>query len=192
MSKVLVLTVDFIKGMGQSSGVYAGLTKRIQNYEVLENANKVLFEARQKGHQVAHVKLAFRSKYPDISADSKVFSAVRQRGLFLQSDESSEFIDGLDVHPDDVIIEKKRVSPFYGTDLEVVIRSLGIQELWVMGITTVNGVQAAVRDAHDRDLRVKLFADATQSFSDSEQESVLAQLSKYCALQVCQKQPVSV
>lgn len=187
MSKVLVLTVDFIKGIGQSDGIYAPLTKRVKEFEVIESANKVIFDARQKGYPIAHVRLAFRAKYPDVSLNSKVFSAIKDHSLFLQSDQSSEFIDGLDVHPDDIIIDKKRISPFYATDLELIIRSLEIDELWVMGISTVNGVQAAVRDAHDRDLKVRVFANATQTFSDAEQEVILNQLSKLAQIEIMQK-----
>lgn len=183
MSKVLVLTIDFMKGLGQSDGIYRSLTKRVQDYQVIEHANKVIFEARQNGYPVAHVRLSFRSKYSDIWPGSKVFSAIKEKGLFERTDVSSEFIDGLDVHPDDIIIDKKRISPFYATDLELIIRSLEIDELWVMGLTTVNGVQSAVRDAHDRDLKVKLFSDATQTFSDGEQEGVLLQLSKLADIQ---------
>ena len=186
MSKVLVLTVDFIKGIGQSSGIYAPLTKRVQDLEVIEHANKVILDARQKGYPIAHIRLCFRSKYPDVSPHSKVFSVIKEKGLFVQSDLSSDFIDGLDVHPDDIIIDKKRISPFYGTDLDLIIRSLGVDELWIMGLSTVNGVQAAARDAHDRDLKVKIFADATQAFNDAEQEMILNHLSKLADIKVMQ------
>ena len=61
----------------------------------------------------------------------------------------------------EVVITKRRFSAFYGTDLEIVLRGLGVTTVVVAGVTTENCVHATARDAWFRDFRVVVLADAT-------------------------------
>jgi nicotinamidase-related amidase len=65
-----------------------------------------------------------------------------------------------------VTVRKRRLDPFFGTDLDVVLRSAGITELALTGFTTSGGVLAAVHAACDRDYAVTVLADAC---ADSDQ-----------------------
>ena len=62
---------------------------------------------------------------------------------------------------DEVVITKHRFSAFYGTDLEIVLRGLGVTTVVVAGVTTENCCHATARDALFRDFRVVFLADAT-------------------------------
>jgi nicotinamidase-related amidase len=53
--------------------------------------------------------------------------------------------------PGEPVVVKKRVSAFCGSDLEVLLRSLGITDLVVTGIATSGVVLSTVREAADRD-----------------------------------------
>ncbi len=74
---------------------------------------------------------------------------------------------GAEIHPaiaplsGDVIIKKHRYSAFYGTDLEIVLRGLGIDTVVIAGVTTENCCHATARDAFFRDYRVVFLSDAT-------------------------------
>ena len=60
---------------------------------------------------------------------------------------------GAEIHPatapleGDVIIKKHRYSAFYGTDLEIVLRGLGVDAVVIAGVTTENCCHATARDA---------------------------------------------
>ena len=74
---------------------------------------------------------------------------------------------GAEIHPaiaplaGDIIIKKHRYSAFYGTDLEIVLRGLGIDTVVIAGVTTENCCHATARDAFFRDYRVVFLSDAT-------------------------------
>ena len=60
----------------------------------------------------------------------------------------------------DTVIAKHRFSAFHGTDLEIVLRGLGVDTLVLAGVTTENCVQATARDAGFRDLHTVVVSDA--------------------------------
>ncbi|WP_405093770.1 cysteine hydrolase [Micromonospora sp. NBC_01392] len=68
---------------------------------------------------------------------------------------------GLGARDDEIRVVKPRQSAFYGTDLEVVLRTLGADRVVLTGVTTNICVQATAQDARARDLDVLVVADLT-------------------------------
>ena len=75
--------------------------------------------------------------------------------------------------PEDVVVVKKRVSAFTGSDLEVVLRSLGVTSLVLTGISTSGVVLSTLRQAADLDFGLTVLADACAD-TDPEVHRVLA------------------
>jgi nicotinamidase-related amidase len=69
--------------------------------------------------------------------------------------------------PGDLIVRKTRVGAFSTTDLDTQLRDPNITTLILAGITTSGVVLSTLRDAHDRDYRVVVLADAC---ADSDPE----------------------
>lgn len=67
----------------------------------------------------------------------------------------------LQADDDDVRVVKLRQSAFYGTDLEVVLRGLGVRRVLLAGVTTNVCVLATGQDARARDLDVVVIEDLT-------------------------------
>lgn len=65
---------------------------------------------------------------------------------------------------DELVIKKHRFSAFYGTDLELVLRGLGVETVIICGVTTENCCHATARDAMFRDFKVVFLSDATATF----------------------------
>src|SRR6202008_4406177 len=72
---------------------------------------------------------------------------------------SSEIVDELKPHSDDIVLYKTRFSGFYKTDLDERLRALGVKHLIVTGCTTSICVESTVRDAMFRDYLCVLLAD---------------------------------
>ena len=64
------------------------------------------------------------------------------------------------------VIRKPRMNPFFGTDLESLLRSRDIDTLVLMGVATEFDVEAAARHAADADFRVIVLQDCCAAFSD--------------------------
>jgi len=84
-----------------------------------------------------------------------------------------------ELHPDmkpedtDIIIEKNRPSSFYSTRLESYLRSQGIENVVVCGVTTNICVETTVRDASQRDFRTFVVRDAVGEVDDFRGQTAL-------------------
>ena len=58
-------------------------------------------------------------------------------------------------------MSKHRFSGFYGTDLDVILKGLGVETLVFTGCTTSVCVDSTLRDAFYRDYRCLLLSDCT-------------------------------
>lgn len=74
----------------------------------------------------------------------------------------------LDVPYDRVIATKKRYSCFVGTDLEIILRSLGVQTVFFAGVNTNSCILATAIEACNRDFRAVVVEDCVDSM-DGEQ-----------------------
>jgi len=67
-----------------------------------------------------------------------------------------------------VLITKNKISPFYKTNLDKVLR--GINKIVICGILTNLCVRSLVQDAYDRNFEIKVIKDCCVSFDDETQE----------------------
>lgn len=91
-----------------------------------------------------------------------------ERGEVLTEDSwGAEIIEDLQPYVEDVDIhvEKVRMSGFYGTHLEQVLDSQGIQTLFLSGVNTDQCVETTMEDAYFRDYNTILLRDATATSS---------------------------
>ncbi len=93
-------------------------------------------------------------------------------------DWSSDFCPALQRHDNEIEIIKHRVSAFYGTDLDLILRANKIEHIILCGVATDNAVELTAREAHDRDYHVTVIHDATETSSDAAQGASLNFLSK--------------
>jgi nicotinamidase-related amidase len=77
----------------------------------------------------------------------------------------TELMPELGVCPEDLIIVKQRYSPFLGTDLDIIIRTLGIKTVVLVGVNTNNCVLCTAFEAFNRDLEVILLEDCCASMN---------------------------
>ena len=79
----------------------------------------------------------------------------------------------------DHIITKNRHSAFFGTNLDLILRSLGCKKLLVCGFATNVCVETTIRDAVAYGYLPVLIKDCTAAFSQSEYNSALFNISTY-------------
>jgi nicotinamidase-related amidase len=91
-----------------------------------------------------------------------------------------EIIADLPCRPDkDIIIEKRRVSCFVGTDLDLVLRAHGIKTLVIAGVVTQTCVETTVRDAACYDYYVALPEDCVASTSVAAHQTSIQNMATF-------------
>jgi len=142
----------------------------------VEAAARALATARDRGIPPVFVRVAFRPGYPEVAASNLAFG-VRAAGAgdaMLVDNPATQVVDRLAPRGQEPIVVKKRVSAFAGSDLEVLLRGLGADELVLAGIATSGVVLSTVRQAADLDFRLTVLADACGD-ADPEVHRVLTE-----------------
>lgn len=139
---------------------------------LLERIRVALAAARHAGLPVIWVRVGFRPGYPEISANNKLFASVRDDGRLRVDDPDSAIHRSLDIQPQDVVVTKRRIGAFAGSDLDMVLRAGGIQALVLAGVSTSGVVLSTVRLAADLDFRLTVLADGCTD-ADAEVHRVL-------------------
>jgi nicotinamidase-related amidase len=129
------------------------------NEKYLGGLASALTHARGSGLPVTYVVVGFRPGYPEVSPRNKGFSAVAGTGRFSAGDPGAEIHPAVAPAAGDLIVTKRRVSAFAGSDLDMVLRSGDIDTLVLAGIATSGVVLSTVRQAADLDYRIIVLAD---------------------------------
>jgi nicotinamidase-related amidase len=105
------------------------------------------------------VIIGFRAGYPEVSKRNKSFGAISGTGRFTEGDPGSAIHPAVAPDSADIIVTKRRVSAFAGSDLEVVLRAGGIDHLVLAGIATSGVVLSTLRQAADLDYQLTVLAE---------------------------------
>ena len=92
----------------------------------------------------------------------------QRKSLAVEGAPVTEVVAPLAPRPGDFTVFKHRYSPFDNTDLEHLLRNLGVDTLVIGGVNTNNCVLCSCFEAFNRDYRVVLVKDACASMNGPE------------------------
>ncbi len=179
MSRALIL-IDFINEFLHPDGKITpqGMGKFCHEHHTVENVQKLIRYFREQGEEIIWVHLGFHENYDNCSHISPRFSGALSAGILREDSWSTAFLSELDHRDEEMTFTKIRVSPFYQTDLEKYLREQGIDTIIVAWVATDLAVSSITRDAHDRDFRVTVVADACATISQEHHDAALIAIAK--------------
>jgi nicotinamidase-related amidase len=151
MGAAVLLVMDVQRGVIERFGDDPGYLQRLSG---------AVSAARCAGIPVIYVTAGFRPGHPEISARNRSFSAILAAGGFAEDGPAVEIHPAVAPQPGDVVVTKRRVSAFTGSDLDVLLRALDADTLVLTGIATSGVVLSTLRQAADLDYRLVVLADA--------------------------------
>lgn len=154
--------------------IQAGTIGRVPDSPTLLQAlGQAIDAARRAQIPVIYVVVGFRKGIPEIGAatTNKSFGALKSAG-FPGIEEPIQVAAAVAPQPGEMVVTKRRVSAFAGSDLEVILRGHKIEHLVLAGIATSGVVLSTVREAADKDYRLTVLSDGCADF-DPEVHSVL-------------------
>lgn len=141
---------------------------------LIERAAAVIGASRKAGLPIIYVVVGFRPGYPEVSPRNPSFTMLSQSGRLIVTTPGSDIAPAVRPEAADLIVIKRRVSAFAGTDLEMILRAKGIDTLILFGIATGGVVLSTVRQGADADYRLVVVKDCCADV-DEEVHRVLTE-----------------
>ena len=156
MVKSAVLVVDMLRDFIKREFISPSRASR-----TIEAIKGLLERARNKGIPVIYV---CDSHLPD-DGEFKIWPKHAVQGT-----KGAEVIEELRPQKGDYVVKKRRYSGFYGTDLDLLLRELGIDTVIIVGVATHICVLHTAADAYFRGYRVIIPRDCVNAPTDEENE----------------------
>jgi nicotinamidase-related amidase len=153
---------------------YAYYRERLES-TVVPNLQRVIRAFRESGVEVVYTVIeSLTLDGRDRSLDHKHSDIHVPRGSRL-----GRVIDALAPAEDEIILPKSASGVFNATNIEYVLRNLGVEYLVIAGVYTNQCVESAVRDAADRGFMVTLVEDCCASKTKAWHMAALDTLKGY-------------
>lgn len=169
--------LDAVRGYGIFADVEAsGVPEEAQEYYferlervVLPNVRRLQDEFRRAGLEVIH------SRIQSLTRDGRDRSPGHKR-LELHAPPGSkeaEFVEIVAPEGDEIVMNKTASGVFNSTNIEYVLRNLGVNALFVTGVYSNECVSTAIRDACDLGFYVTLVSDGCATVTPELQEATI-------------------
>jgi nicotinamidase-related amidase len=133
---------------------------------ILTKVGEAIAAARENKIPVIYVVVGFRQGAPEVGPNNKGFSEMKERMASVNMDQFMQVHPNVAPREGELIVTKRRVSAFTGSDLEVILRAWGTQHVVLTGIATSGVVLSTVREAADKDYRITVLSDGCADRDD--------------------------
>jgi ureidoacrylate peracid hydrolase len=189
-----ILVVDMQNDFGSKGGLFERNGIDISAIQrAVEPTAKVLNAGREAEIKIVYLKMGFKADLSDLgNADSPnrvrhLFFGVgtgvtapngEKSRVLVRDTWNTDILPELAPKQDDIVLYKHRFSGFFETELDAVLKQLGVKYLIVTGCTTSVCVESTIRDAMFRDYSSVLLEDCTaepigQNFERSNHDASL-------------------
>ena len=144
--------------------------------QVLPRMRQLQEACRAAGIEVIYTTIESLTKDGrDRSLDYKITGFNVPKGSW-----DGKVVDEIAPGEDEIVLPKSSSSVFVSTNIDYILRNLGVQQLVISGVLTDQCVESAIRDACDLGYLVTQVTDACATFTEARQAASLGAIRGYC------------
>jgi ureidoacrylate peracid hydrolase len=142
----------------------------------LPNMRRLQAACRAAGIEVMYTVIeSLTADGRDRSLDYKITGFHVPKGAW-----DAEVLEAIAPAADEIVLPKTSSSVFISTNIDYVLRNLGVRQLVIAGVLTDQCIESAVRDACDLGYLVTLVTDACATQSQERHDGTLRAIKGYC------------
>ena len=183
-----IVTMELQKGIVGADAILPALPIAVRESGMLDVAGRVCRAAREHGVRVLHATMEERPDGAGQAVNCRIFAigAKRRAEVGYSPTEIGQpgvvLVDELDVQPGDITIPRMHgMTPFTGTELDAVVRNLGVRTIVLMGVSLNLGIIGAALSALDLGYQVIVVRDGVvglpKGYADAVLENSLSMIS---------------
>jgi len=143
---------------------------------VVPNIARLVAACRQAGIEVVYTVVESLTRDGrDRSLDHKLSGILVPKGAW-----EGQVIDAVAPRGDEIVLPKTSSGVFNSTNIDYVLRNLGVRHLLVVGLLTDQCVDMAVRDGADRGYYTICISDCCSTYTADRQANALQAFGGYC------------
>lgn len=164
-------------GAFADSGSPAHATKQ----KVVANVRALAAAARAQGVPVIHVWVIVEKGAAGLKQNAPLFQALKATKGLVRGTWGAAPVKGLEPKKGDFVVEKMRMNAFYNTNLDILLRGLGVEQLVLSGAWTNMSIEHTARHGADAGYEVVVCSDGTSTMNDEWHHAALSYALTYVA-----------
>ncbi len=170
-----LLAMDFENDLVHEDGAFKdfGFAQMVRQNDVFSKTARLLDAARRGGLKVIYVAVRFRPGHPEPNRSAGLFQAIVEANALVEGTWGASIHEAVAPREGELVITKRSVSAFAGSDLATLLSASGITTLLLSGVATNFVVEGTAREAVDRGYNVFIVGDCCASLSQEAHDAAL-------------------
>ena len=170
-----VITSETQQGVIGDSSALPALAAAVREAGALARMADVVKAARAAGARVVHGTAEFRGDRQGANTNARLFAVTKKSGVsMLEGSPATEVVPEIGVEQSDIVLPRLHgLNPMAGTELDPVLRNMGVSTIVIVGVSVNIAVQNLAFDAVNNGYQVVIPRDAVVGVPAQYAEAIL-------------------